>query len=535
MPWEVRAKEGHRLLSQVYFLHTFALSGRKYAKNILDLKVDGTLSLYLGMACTKTPFSGTSEHRDGSLLSNQSNTSAHNSESYDSLFDIPANYLKENIKNPDEISTLTSGYEKSRHNTPESGFLSTDNISVLNNYDETEPVAGKESLPSFQHPHSHPDSPLDVTQFSSSLLDDGYQPSPRHRHAIQHSPRYSHAAIMDSIRSHHNAQSPSAHSVTALHRETISPSAKKSFVNYPTTTLDSSRSRLSGDGEDNPSHSFSGDGEESSDDEVVLQFNRRQKPDTKLISSLNSSAQDDFDKDPNNQSFTSDASRPSSAEARDVVADEIAFNSALPTVGNNGVGRRTKRPSYGFSKFLVDVEADDVKINGTGKRESIGLSKFLLESQAEDNKVNGNVKRESFGFSKLLPESEAKVNGVGKRESFGFSQLLGGFVESDLVALEEEDFTSGRNDGFSPLKGGIQLQGKSPWRNEDCKTRTEAAGQSQGKYLGFDDFISPEVDVTVSPTAPDSDPESSSVQARLAQLRAEMTMIQDLSIEDDDL
>ena len=42
---EVIAKVCHRLLSQVYFLHTFALIGRKYAKNILDLKVDGTLSL----------------------------------------------------------------------------------------------------------------------------------------------------------------------------------------------------------------------------------------------------------------------------------------------------------------------------------------------------------------------------------------------------------------------------------------------------------------------------------------------------------
>ena len=52
VPWEVRAKVGHQLLSQVYFLHTFALSGRKYAKNILDLKVDGTLSLLLRMAYT---------------------------------------------------------------------------------------------------------------------------------------------------------------------------------------------------------------------------------------------------------------------------------------------------------------------------------------------------------------------------------------------------------------------------------------------------------------------------------------------------
>ena len=44
MPCEVRANVRHRLISQVYFWHTFVL------RNTLDLKVDGTLSLLLRMA-----------------------------------------------------------------------------------------------------------------------------------------------------------------------------------------------------------------------------------------------------------------------------------------------------------------------------------------------------------------------------------------------------------------------------------------------------------------------------------------------------
>ena len=49
LPNEVRAKRCHYLLILVYFLHTFARIGRKCAKNILNFKVDGALSLSFHM------------------------------------------------------------------------------------------------------------------------------------------------------------------------------------------------------------------------------------------------------------------------------------------------------------------------------------------------------------------------------------------------------------------------------------------------------------------------------------------------------
>ena len=407
--------------------------------------------------------------------SKSSNNSTRYSESNDSLLDVKASGFKQNGS---LVNSPFININRSDNATDSNLDFSDGNHQISGNYDEAE--MNTKDRQSFCDMQSHlisSDFPVGNESKSSGNLN-------------QQFPSSTFAEIIDSVRSHHTAQSPTIHSDFHFQsKEALKPS--NLFPSRPP-----------------------GDGEDSSDDEVILQFKtpiRETQP--KLSDNTHTSLHSDDEvifqfKTPkretqpklNDNTYTS-------------LQNEFDFDTM----------DLSKMPFA--SEMSPQVESIDKDIYPENE-DSISC---LEKTETNASVKMTEVKRKSYGFSSLMGDlGNENMNGTSKRESIGLSQLVGG-----LVTLDEEDldFMSDQNCAFSPMKGGIQLQGRSSLKSEQINEVPDSLT-----------FTSPEKLVS-SPskfhsTQPSSEfppkSTSASIQARLARLQAEMSMILHDSVEESD-